>query len=146
MTITGDQLAVSPVSVRTELCVILSKEPVSVLQGLLDATVRTCVQLGPLGKVVCSGASVGLEEPAIKQLENVYVGMDLLGPCKYLTSLHEWKNNFYSFPKIFLFFWQTKSRLLEKHRLSYIKMIKIMMMVINEVINRLRWWIQWAIK
>lgn len=101
MTIIGDQPAVSPVSVRTELCVILSKEPVSVLQGSSGATVRTYVQPGPLGKVVCSGASVGLEDPVIKELENVYVGMDLLGPCKYHTSLHEWKNNyFYSFPAI----------------------------------------------
>lgn len=103
MTTIGDQLAVSPVNVRTELCVIQSKEPVSVLQGLLDTTVRTHVQLGPLGKVACSGASVGLEDPVIKQLENVYVGMDLLGPCKCLTSLHEWKNNFYSFPTIQLY-------------------------------------------
>lgn len=105
MTIIGDQPAVSPVSVRTELCVILSKEPVSVLLGLSDATVRTYVQPGPLGKVVCSGASVGLEDPVIEQLENVYVGMDLRGPCKCLTSLHEWKNNyFYSFPTIQLYY------------------------------------------
>lgn len=89
MAIIGDQPAVSPVSVRTELYVILSQEPVSVLQGLSDATVRTYVQPGPLGKVVCSGASVGLEDPVIKQLENVYVRMDLLGPCKCLTRLHE---------------------------------------------------------
>lgn len=68
---------------------ILSKEPASVLQGFLVATVRTYVQPGTLGKVVCRGASVGLEAPVIKQLENVHVGMDSLGPCKCLTSLHE---------------------------------------------------------
>lgn len=88
MTIIGDQPAVNPVSVRTELYVILSKEPVSVCQGSLDTTVKTYVQPGPLGKVVCSGASVGLEDPVIKQLENVYVEMDLLGLCKFPTSLH----------------------------------------------------------
>lgn len=105
MTIIGDQPVVSPVSVRTELCVILSTERVSVLQGLWDATVRNCVQPGPLGKVVCSSASVGLEDPVIKQLENVYVEMDSLGPCKYLTSLHEWKNNsFYSSATIQLYY------------------------------------------
>lgn len=59
---------------------------------------RTYVQPGPLGKVVCSSASVELEDPVIKQLENVYVGMDSLGPCKLLTSLHEKKNTFPHFP------------------------------------------------
>lgn len=82
MTTIGDQPAVSPVSVRTERCVIQTKEPVSVLQGLPDTTVRTYVQRGPLAKVVCSGARVGLEDPVIKQMENAYVGMDSLGPCK----------------------------------------------------------------
>lgn len=95
MTIIGDQPAGSHVSVRMELCVILSKEPASVLQGLSGASVRTNVQPGTLGKVVCRSASVGLVDPVIKQLENVYVGMDSLGPCKCLNSLHEWKNNYF---------------------------------------------------
>lgn len=97
MIIIGDQPAISRVSVRMELCVILWKEPVSVVQGLLGSTVRTCVQPGTLGKVVCRGANVGLEDPVIKQLENVYVGMDSLGPCKCITSLHEWKKNYQFF-------------------------------------------------
>lgn len=95
MTITGDQPAVSHVSVRMELCVILSKEPASVLQGLSGATVRMNVQPGTLGKVVCRSVCVGLEDPVIKQLENVYVGMDSLGPCKCLNSLHKWKYNYF---------------------------------------------------
>lgn len=99
MIIIGDPPAVSRVSVRIELCVTLSKEPASVLQDLLGTTVRTCVQPGTLGKVVCRGASVGMEDPVIKQLENVYVGMDSLGPCKCINSLHERNKIFINFSK-----------------------------------------------
>lgn len=119
MTITGDRTAVSPANVRTKLCVILSRELVSVFQALLDATVRTYVQLVPSEKIVCNGASVGLEDPVIKQLENVYVEMDLLGPCKCLTSLHKWNNNFCNFSTIHLFYSDRPKADFKKHRMLY---------------------------
>lgn len=87
MTNTGGQAAVSSASVRTELSAIQSRAPVSVLRGSSDATVRTRVQQGPLGKAACRGVNVGLEEPAIKQPESVYVGMDSLGLCKFIQHM-----------------------------------------------------------
>lgn len=133
MTIIGDQPAVSHASVRMELCVILSKEPASVLQGLSGATVRTNVQPGTLGKVVCRSASVGLEDPVIKQLENVHVGMDSLGPCKCLNSLHEWKNNCFSISQKCNYNILTNQTRLKKKSLK----LRCLWIIINIVRNNL---------
>lgn len=40
---------------------------------------RTPAQQGPLGRAVCRGASVELEDPVTKQQESVCVGTDSLG-------------------------------------------------------------------
>lgn len=79
MTNTGVQAAVCSASVRTELSAIRSREHASVLRGSSDATARTPVQRAPSGRAVCRGASVGREDPAIKQPENVCAETDSLG-------------------------------------------------------------------
>lgn len=55
---------------------------VNVSQGLLDGTVRRCVQPGPLEWAVYKGASVGLEEPVLRQQESAFVVTDSLAHCK----------------------------------------------------------------
>lgn len=65
---------------------ILLRGPVSVLRGSLDNTARTPVQQAPLGRAVCRGASVGPEDPAIKQPESVYVRADSPELCKCMCT------------------------------------------------------------
>ncbi|TDH11473.1 hypothetical protein EPR50_G00060690 [Perca flavescens] len=79
MTKTGGQDAVRSASVRTEVSAIPSRGRVSVLQGSQDATATSPVQQAPSGRAVCRGASVGPEDPVIKQPESAYVGTDSLG-------------------------------------------------------------------
>lgn len=43
---------------------------------------KILVQQALLGRAACRGASVELEDPAIKQQENANVGTDSLGHCK----------------------------------------------------------------
>lgn len=45
----------------------------------MDATVKSRVQQAHLGSAVCRGASVQPEDPAIKQQESAFVGMDSQG-------------------------------------------------------------------
>lgn len=45
----------------------------------MDATVKNRVQQARLESAVCRGASVRLEDPAIKQQESAFVGMDSQG-------------------------------------------------------------------
>lgn len=87
MTNSGAWAAVSSASVRTELSAILSRGRVSVLQGTKDGTVKSLVQLAPSGRTACRGASVGLEDPVIKQQESACVGTDSLGLCKCATKI-----------------------------------------------------------
>ena len=89
MTNTGGQAAVCSAGVRTEPSAIPSRGRVSVLRASSDATARTPVQPAPSGRAVCRGASVGPEDPAIKQPESVCVGTDSLGLCK-CTQINEY--------------------------------------------------------
>lgn len=71
---------------------------------------RTPVQQGPLGRAVCRGASVGLEDRATEQPESACVGMDSLGLCKYTTInkaefIYMEKNIFFYSPKVIIVFW-----------------------------------------
>lgn len=79
---TGERTASSSASVRTELSATLWRDHVAVLQGSMDATVKSRVQQAHLGSAVCRGASVQPEDPAIKQQESAFVGMDSQGLSK----------------------------------------------------------------
>lgn len=48
----------------------------------MDATAKSRVQQARLGSAACRGASVQPEDPAIKQRESAFVGVDSQGRSK----------------------------------------------------------------